>query len=276
MDIKIVDTTLRDGEQRAGIALSIKDKVQIAKILDEVGIYQIEAGIPSMGGDEKKSIEKIVKLGLKSKISTWNRMSIEDINDSIDCGVDVIHISVPASDIQIKSKLNKDKHWIVENLRRCISHVKNKNIQVTIGLEDASRADINFLISLCKIVKKEGADRIRYADTVGILFPKRTYQDIRRIKEETGIEIGIHAHNDFGMAIANSVAAVKGGAGYIDCTFGGIGERTGNCNFKDFVLVAKEMLDYKTKVQDDDILKAESHIMNIVSLPRKSMKIDYE
>lgn len=276
MDIKIVDTTLRDGEQKAGIALSIKDKVQIAKILDEVGIYQIEAGIPSMGGEEKKSIEKIVQLGLKSKISTWNRMSIEDINDSIDCGVDVIHISVPSSDIQIKSKLNKDKHWIVENLRRCISHVKNRSIKVTIGLEDASRADINFLISLCKIVKKEGADRIRYADTVGILFPKRTYEDIRRIKEETGIEIGIHAHNDFGMAIANSISAVKGGAKYVDCTFGGIGERTGNCNFKDFILAAKEMLDYKTKVQAGDILKAESHIMNIVSLPRKSMQIDYE
>ncbi|KOA21196.1 2-isopropylmalate synthase [Clostridium homopropionicum DSM 5847] len=276
MDIKIVDTTLRDGEQKAGIALSIKDKIQIAKILDKVGIYQIEAGIPSMGGDEKKSIKNIVELGLKSKISTWNRMNIEDINDSIDCGVDIIHISVPSSDVQIKSKLNKDKHWIVENVRRCISYVKNKSIEVTIGFEDASRADINFLINLSNIAKKEGADRIRYADTVGILYPKRTYEEIKRIKAETGIEIGIHAHNDFGMAIANSIAAVKGGAKYIDCTFGGIGERTGNCNFNDFILVAKEMLNYKTKIQVDDILKAEIDIMNIVSLPRKSLPIAFE
>lgn len=276
MDIKIVDTTLRDGEQKAGVALSIKDKIEISKILDKVGTYQIEAGIPSMGGEEKKSIEKIRELGLKSKISTWNRMSIQDINDSIDCSVDIIHISVPSSDIQIKSKLNKDKQWIIENMRRCISYVKNKSIQVTIGLEDASRADINFLITLCKIAKEEGVDRIRYADTVGILYPKRSYEEIRRIKEETSIEIGIHAHNDFGMAIANSIASLKGGANYIDCTFGGIGERTGNCNYKDFVLVAKEMLDYKPKVEIDTILKAENDIMNMIRLPNKNRFNTYE
>lgn len=231
MNIKIVDTTLRDGEQKPGIELGIEDKIEIVKLIDKASVYQIEAGIPAMGGEEKKTIEKIMSLNLKSRISTWNRMNVQDIQHSIDCGVDIIHISVPTSRIQIKSKLEKDREWVIDNMKNSIYYAKKKGFEVVVGFEDASRTSIDFLIELCKLAKQEGVNRIRYADTVGILYPQKIYNEVKRIREAVDIEVGIHVHNDFGMAIANSIAAARAGAIYIDCTFGGIGERTGNCDY---------------------------------------------
>lgn len=241
MDVKIVDTTLRDGEQKPGIAFGINDKIRIAKDIDEMGVYQIEAGVPAMGGEEKKSVEKIVSLGLKSKISSWNRMNVKDIQDSIDCGVDIIHISVPTSDIQLDSKLAKDKKWIIYNMEKNITFAKEKGFEVTIGFEDASRADVLFLIQLCKIALSLDVKRVRYADTVGILYPRKTYNIIKKIKESAPVEIEFHGHNDFGMAIANSIAAVQATAEYVDCTVSGIGERAGNCDYLKFLTVCSKL-----------------------------------
>lgn len=231
MDVKIVDTTLRDGEQKAGIALGINEKVKIAKMLSDMGIYQIEAGSAVMGGEEKASIMKIVELGLKSKISSWNRANIEDIQASIDCGVDIVHISIPTSDIQIKSKLEKDKTWVLECIKKCTTYALEKGYEVTVGMEDATRSDINFLIQFCTIVSKMGIKRIRYSDTVGIAYPRKIFYNIKKLLQEVPIEIEIHAHNDFGMALANSFAAVEAGAKFVNCTISGIGERAGNCDY---------------------------------------------
>lgn len=228
---KIVDTTLRDGEQMAGLELGFNDKIEFAKIIDSTEVYQIEAGTPAMGGEEKKSIEKLMTLGLKSKISAWNRMSITDIDHSIDCGVDIIHIAVPVSDIQMKWKLGKDRIWVINEMKRSVYYAKEKGFQVVVGLEDASRTSTDFLINICKDARALGVNRIRYADTVGILYPEKTFKLLSQIKQRVDVSIEFHAHNDFGMAVANSVAAVMAGAEFVDSTFGGIGERAGNCNY---------------------------------------------
>ena len=235
--VYIVDTTLRDGEQSAGKAFSIDEKVQIAKYMDKNNIYQIEAGIPVMGDLEKECIKRILAGRKNSLISTWNRMNKKDILHSIECTPDIIHISVPTSDIQIYSNLGKDKLWVEENLRECVYLAKSKGYEVTIGFEDASRADINYLIKLCEIVKSLDVKRVRYADTVGILMPSIVRDAVKTIINSTGIEIEIHAHNDFGMAIAISLEAVKSGAKYVDCTLDGIGERAGNCNLQEFIRI---------------------------------------
>jgi homocitrate synthase NifV len=232
---KIVDTTLRDGEQMAGLELGFNDKIEFAKIIDKTEVYQIEAGTPAMGGDEKKSIEKLMTLGLKSKISAWNRMNINDIDHSIDCGVDIIHIAVPVSDIQMKWKLRKDKNWVINEMRRSVYYAKERGFQVVVGLEDASRTSIDFLLEICNEVKALSVQRIRYSDTVGILYPERVFKLISEIKHKSDISIEFHAHNDFGMAVANSVAAVMAGAEFVDSTFGGIGERAGNCNYVNLI-----------------------------------------
>lgn len=241
--INIVDTTLRDGEQCAGKAFSIDEKVEIARYLDESNIYQIEAGIPAMGDLEKECIRRILNIRRNSLISTWNRMNKEDILNSIDCKPDLIHISVPTSDIQIYSNLGKDKAWIEKNLRACVFLARDNGYDVTIGFEDASRAEINYLINLCHIVQKMGVKRIRYADTVGILMPSTVKDAVKTIINNTGIEIEIHAHNDFGMAIPISLEAVKSGAKYVDCTLDGIGERAGNCNLQEFIRISDKFLE---------------------------------
>lgn len=266
MSIRIVDTTLRDGEQKAGIAFSIEDKVEIAKLINAMNIYQIEAGIPAMGGDEKESIKEIVKLGLKSKISAWNRMNIKDINESMECKVDIIHISVPSSDLQIESKLGKKRSWVIDNLIKCVEYATSSGYEVTIGLEDASRADMDFLIQLSKIVFNLGVKRVRYADTVGILYPRKCYYDIKEIISKIPIDVEAHMHNDFGMAMANSMGALDAGAKYVDCTISGIGERAGNCDYSKFVKVLYELTgedlfskDYKSLNSKEENIK---HIMS--------------
>lgn len=264
MEVKIVDTTMRDGEQKAGIALGIVEKVEIAKLLDSAGIYQIEAGIPAMEGTEKKSIGKIVELNLKSKISTWNRMNIEDIKHSMDCGVQIIHITAPASDIQIKAKLNKDRKWIEENMKRCIYFIKERGFEVTMGLEDASRADNNFLLHLIKAAKELGVERVRYADTVGILHARRSFEEISAIKQKVNIGIEVHAHNDFGMAVANSIYALKAGAEYVDCTIGGIGERAGNCNFIEFIKATRGVIEVNKTLDDSKLIEIQDEINGII------------
>lgn len=241
MRLKIIDTTLRDGEQQAGLALGIDEKIAVAELLDSLGVFQIEAGIPAMGGDEKKSIEKIACLNLKSRISAWNRMSIKDISHSVDCGVDIIHISVPSSDLHIRTKLSKNEEWVLEEMRKCIRFAKENGFIVNVGMEDASRARMDFLVRICETAKDEDVEMVRYADTVGVLNPVRIAADIANLKR-TGIELGIHAHNDFGMAIANTLAAVRAGAGFADCTVSGIGERAGNCDFYDLIHATEGML----------------------------------
>ena len=240
-NIFIVDTTLRDGEQSPDIAFSLKKKIAIAKIMDNNKIYQIEAGIPAMGEIEKRCIYKIMEQKKNSLISVWNRLNKQDLIDSIDCNPDIIHISIPVSDIQIYSKLKKDRKWVVNKVRECINFVKDKDYEVTVGFEDASRADINFIIHMAKILKDLGVNRIRYADTVGILIPSTTRTAITNILENVPIDIEMHAHNDFGMALANSIEAAKSGARFIDCTMNGIGERAGNCNLQEFIRVSSRL-----------------------------------
>lgn len=240
----IVDTTLRDGEQSAGKVFSLQEKVEIAKYLDLNNIYQIEAGIPAMGNEEKECINKIIEQKKNSLVSTWNRLNEKDILHSMDCKPDIIHISVPTSDIQIYSNLKKDKTWIEENIKRCISLSKENGYETTIGFEDASRADIGYLIYLCNFVKSLGVERVRYADTVGILTLSTTKDAVNKILENSDIDIEMHAHNDFGMALAISIEGVKSGAKYVDCTLNGIGERSGNCNLQEFMRITKGYFNY--------------------------------
>lgn len=265
MQVKIIDTTLRDGEQRPGIALGIREKIEIAKLLSKIGIDQIEAGTPAMGGQEKKSIEKIVELNLKSKISTWNRMNLKDIKHAVDCWADIIHISVPASDFQIYFKLNKDRKWVMNEMQKCIYFARKKGFEVNIGLEDASRADLDFLIEIGKIAAREGVQMVRYADTVGVLHPQRVYREFPVLVSNINTYLGIHTHNDFGMAVANSLGAVAVGVGYIDCTIGGIGERAGNCDYLKFLQGLEGIFNLRPHTDQEIIKQLISEITSIIN-----------
>lgn len=225
----IVDTTLRDGEQRAGLAFSRDRKAICARIMDQLGIRQIEAGIPSMGKSEKAAILAVKENCQNAIVSVWCRMTQGDILDAFDCRPDLIHIGIPVSDIQIKSKLQKNRSYVREEMLRCISLAAESGYMVSLGFEDASRADMRFVASLIKAALPFGIKRIRYADTVGIASPHKVARDIRMFVK-TGAEVEMHAHNDLGLAAANTLEAAKSGALYADTTFFGIGERAGNCD----------------------------------------------
>ena len=239
--VKIDDTTLRDGEQTAGVVFANQEKVRIAKLLDEIGVDQIEAGIPAMGGDERDVIEQIAHLGLRASVLGWNRANPADIQTSLDCGVDAIAISLATSDIHIQTKLMKDRAWVLKTIAESVAYAKGQNpdLYVSVNAEDASRTELGFLIEYAKTAKAEGADRIRFCDTIGLMEPFRTYEVVKTLREESGLEVEMHTHNDFGMAVANAIAGVHAGATWVNVTVGGLGERAGNAALEEVVMALK-------------------------------------
>nr|WP_296108202.1 homocitrate synthase [uncultured Terrisporobacter sp.] len=247
-EIKIVDTTLRDGEQTAGVAFANHEKVTIAQTLSDMGIDQLEVGIPTMGGDEKATIKAICKRDLKASIMAWNRAVISDIEQSIDCGVDAVAISLSVSDIHIQHKLKKSREWVLENMYNAVTYAKKNGLYISVNGEDASRTDINFLIEFINLAKEAGADRFRYCDTVGVMEPFTLRDTIEKIYKATNFDIEMHTHNDFGMATANAIAGIVGGANHIGVTVNGLGERAGNAALEEVIMALKFVYGYETNI----------------------------
>ncbi|MFZ7119844.1 MAG: homocitrate synthase/isopropylmalate synthase family protein [Eubacteriaceae bacterium] len=248
MKLNIVDTTLRDGEQTPGVAFNSNSKIEIATALSELGVEIIEVGIPAMGEDEIDAIRKIKKLNLRSHLLTWNRMKKEDIDASIESEVYDVHISVPSSKIQIEKKLKIAPSKVLIKLSDTVEYAIKKGCSVSVGAEDASRADEVFLTKLFSVAIESGASRIRYADTLGKLNPFDTVTIIKNLKEELKIDIDFHGHNDFGMATANALAAYKSGASYISCSINGLGERAGNTPLEEIVMALLYMENCKSEI----------------------------
>jgi len=185
---------------------------------------------------------------LNASILGWNRANIEDINTSIDCDVDSVAISLSSSDIHIKHKLNKSREWVLEQVDKCVSHAKSHGLYISCNGEDASRADMDFLIQFAKTAKDAGADRFRYCDTIGREDPFTCAERVGRIIKEVGIEVEMHTHDDFGMATANCIAGVKAGARFLSTTVLGIGERAGNTPLEEAVMACKHLFNMNTGI----------------------------
>lgn len=234
--VHIDDTTLRDGEQTAGVVFANEEKLRIAKLLDEVGVYQIEAGIPTMGGDEWEAVRQIASMDLNCSILAWNRAVVSDIEASLRCGVDAVAISMSSSDIHIEHKLRQSREWVLECVKRAVTFAKEANVYVSVNAEDASRSDMEFLLAFARVAREAGADRLRFCDTLGILDPFNTFMKIKTIIDVVGIDVEMHTHNDFGMATANAIAGIKAGAGYVNTTVNGLGERAGNAALEEVAM----------------------------------------
>ena len=243
-EIFVVDTTLRDGEQTAGVVFANEEKIAIASMLSDLGVDQLEVGIPTMGGDEKEAIKSIVKRNLKSSIMAWNRAVIKDIEQSIDCGVDAVAISISVSDIHIEHKLKTSREWVLDNMVKSVEFAKKNGLYVSVNGEDASRADRDFLVEFIEAAKQAGADRFRYCDTVGVMEPFKINEDIKYIYEKTKFDIEMHTHNDFGMATANAIAGIVGGASHVGVTVNGLGERAGNAALEEVLMALMFVYNY--------------------------------
>ena len=236
--IGIVDSTLREGEQTPGIAFTDADRLSIIRGLCRVGVDEIELGVASPANNYLR--ELFCNAGRitrgNCRLGIWSRCKSEDIIFAAACKPEVLSISIPVSDLHISKRLQKDRAWVKHILAVSIRQALALNISyISVGLEDAFRADPDFLLQVARTAQENGARRVRLADTVGTCTPGGIQQLVDLVKKNVNMEIGVHCHNDFGMATANSIAAVESGAGWLDATVLGLGERAGNCRLEEVV-----------------------------------------
>ncbi len=237
--VVVDDTTLRDGEQSAGVAFTAEEKIAIARQLVASGVPELEIGIPAMGAEEREVMRAIVALRLPSRLLAWCRLSDTDLRAVRGIGVTMVDLSVPVSEQQIRHKLQRDRRWVEERIRRLVPSARDAGFEVCLGCEDASRASLDDLLRIATLAQQVGARRLRFADTVGIMEPFAVHARISQLRAACDLELEMHAHDDFGLATANTLAAVAAGATHINTTVNGLGERAGNAPLEECVLALK-------------------------------------
>ena len=250
-EITIYDTTLRDGEQTPGVCFSPEEKLEIAKKLDEIKIKQIEAGFPIVSKKEQESVKSITSEGLNAQILSLARTKKEDIDAALDCDVDGVITFMGTSDIHLEHKMHIGRQEALNRCMNAIEYAKDHGLFVAFSAEDATRTDLDFLKRIYNKAESYGADRVHIADTTGAITPQGITYLVKELKKDVNIDIALHCHNDFGLAVINSISGVLAGANGISTTVNGIGERAGNASLEELIMSLKLLygkdLGFKTK-----------------------------
>jgi len=247
--VKIFDTTLRDGEQTPGVSLTSDDKLAIARQLDKLGVDIIEAGFPISSKGEREAVARIARDGLNSTICGLSRVLKPDIDACLDCNVSMVHTFVSTSDIQIKYTMKKSKEEIVAMAVDAVEYIKEHGAGCLFSAMDATRTNVDYLVKVFRAVEKAGADIINIPDTVGVMIPQAMRNLTKEVYKAVKIPIDVHCHNDFGLAVANSLAAVEVGASEVQCTINGLGERAGNADLEEIVMSLTSIYGVKTNIK---------------------------
>ncbi|MCU0851640.1 MAG: homoaconitate hydratase [Thermoplasmata archaeon] len=239
--IAIVDTTCRDGEQMPGMSFTMEEKLGIAKKLELMGVEQLET-FATYNESDKRCALKLKEITSAISIMGWNRMVKADVVDSIAHGVDAVSVSTETSDIALEHKFKISRKEQLEKLAECVSFAKGKGVYVCFNAGDATRTSMDYLVEFASVGKAAGADRFRICDTIGVLTPATSKKMIHEVMSAVDIDVEFHAHNDFGLAVANALAAAEAAAQFpqrklwVSTTVNGLGERAGNVSLEVFVM----------------------------------------
>ncbi|MDE1825104.1 MAG: 2-isopropylmalate synthase [Candidatus Micrarchaeota archaeon] len=267
--IRIFDTTLRDGEQTPGVALRPEQKLQIAQMLNRLGVNAIEAGFPAISEGEKKGVGLIAKAGLAAQIYGLARAEKSDIDACVKVGVGSVHTFIATSDLHLKFKLKMTREQVLEKAVEAVSYAKSLGLDVEFSAEDATRSDREFLRQVYKAVAEVGADRVNIPDTVGTASPQEISSITKDVVGITSLPVSIHCHNDFGWAVANSVAALEAGAQSVHVTINGIGERAGNTSLEELAASLAYLNfneKYETSIALNRIYETSIFVSNLVGI----------
>lgn len=265
--IRIIDTTLRDGEQAPGVAFTLKEKLTLVGMLDGAGIDELEVGIPAMGPEACHEIRAMVALGPHCLLTSWCRAMASDIDMAAQCGTDGVHISFPVSPTLLET-MGKSEAWVLERLDELITSALGRFHLVSVGAQDAFRAKPAFLQEFVRKAAVCGAHRVRLADTVGLARPSQVNRMVRELSEVMDpARIEFHAHNDLGMATANTVAAVEAGVQSVSVTVNGVGERAGNAPLEQVAMAVQALGDRTTTVDTKQLMQICRFVSRLTKRP---------
>jgi 2-isopropylmalate synthase len=254
-EVTVFDTTLRDGEQTPGIAFTFEQKLEIARQLSDIGVHSIEAGFPASSKAEKETVAAIKKLGLEAKICGLARMTKADVDACLDGDVDIVHVFIPTSDIQRINTINKTREEVLSISTEIIHYVRDHVGLCMFSAMDATRTDWDYLMQVFQTAASAGATIINVPDTVGVISPSGMKTLITRIAREVDCPIDVHCHNDFGLAVANTIAAVEAGASQVQVTVNGLGERAGNADLAQTVMIMESIYRIRTGIRKERLVE---------------------
>jgi len=263
--IRILDTTLRDGEQTPGLAFRPDEKLQIALLLEELNVDSIEAGFPAVSRGEYEAVKMIAREVSGSEIVALCRCNRADIDLAVDCDVDAVHLFIATSDIHLKYKLRISREEALRRAIDAVEYAKSHGLVVEFSAEDSTRTEWTWLARFFQEIVNAGADRLDIADTVGVMWPSRMQELVRYVLENVrgSYILSVHCHNDFGMATANSIAAAEAGAGQVHVTVAGLGERAGNAPLEEVVTALQFLLGYRTGIRFEKLKHVCERVLEI-------------
>lgn len=264
--IRIFDTTLRDGEQTPGVSFAPEEKMEIAVQLDRLGVDTIEAGFPSASQGEQKAFRDLINAGLKAEVCALTRTLKNDIDAALACDVDSIHTFVSTSEVQMRYALNMTPEQVLTAAVDSVHYIKDHGVVCEFSPMDATRSDFDYLKKICKATEEAGVDRINIADTVGIMGPQAMEKLIRDLRAVVKTPLSVHCHNDFGLAVANSLAGIIGGATQVHVAVNGLGERAGNASLEEVVMGLHLIYEKKTKINTRLLYETSKHVSRLTGV----------
>ncbi|TLX94104.1 MAG: 2-isopropylmalate synthase, partial [Thaumarchaeota archaeon] len=273
--VRVFDTTLRDGEQTPGVSLIPEEKLQIAQALDRLGVDVIEAGFPITSKGEQEGVRLIAKAGLSAEICALARAEKLDIDTAIQCGVGSVHVFLACSDIHLKHKLHITREEMLRRSAEGVRYAKSLGVKVEFSPEDSTRTDLSFFRRVVRRVWDAGADRLDIPDTVGTATPEKMASYVKVAKSVSeNILVSVHCHNDYGLAVANSIGGVLAGAEQAHLTVNGIGERAGNTSLEEFAVTCQNLYGLRTRIRTGLLYETSrlvSKLTGVVVQPNKAI-----